>query len=432
MREGNRAVKNATWLVACHIAQAVINLIVNLLTARYFGPSDFGVISYAASIVAFVVPIMQLGFNSILVQELVSKPEKEGETLGTAILLNIASAFVTMGFVTLFVFVVNHGEKETLIVCALYSISLIFQATYMIRYWFQAKLLSKYTAVTSLIVYTLVAGYRFVLLIAKTSIYWFAISQALDFLLISAALLVIYNKLNGQKLSFSFKRGKEMLSVGRYYIVSAMMVTIFAQTDKIMLKIMVDDRATGLYSVAVTCAGMTSFVFAAIIDSLRPIIVKNKLCDKQAYEKNMSLLYAIITYFSLIQSVFISLFANIIIKLLYGIDYMESADILRLVVWYTTFSYLGAVRDVWILAEEKQRYLWVINFTGAMTNVVLNLWLIPIWGTMGAALASLITQMFTNVVLGFIIKPIRQNNALMLKGLDVRLLNQAVRIILKR
>lgn len=432
MREGNRAVKNATWLVACHIAQAVINLIVNLLTARYFGPSDFGVISYAASIVAFVVPIVQLGFNSILVQELVSKPDKEGETLGTAILLNIASAFVTMGFVALFVFVVNHGERETFIVCVLYSISLIFQATYMIRYWFQAKLLSKYTAVTSLVVYTVVAGYRLVLLITQKSIYWFAISQALDFLLISAALLVIYKKLNGQKLSFSFKRGKEMFSVGKYYIISAMMVTVFAQTDKIMLKIMVDDRATGLYSVAVTCAGMTSFVFAAIIDSLRPVIVKNKLSDQQAYEKNMSLLYSIITYFSLIQSVFISLFANIIIKLLYGLEYMESADILRLVVWYTTFSYLGAVRDVWILAEGKQKYLWIINFTGASANVILNLWLIPVWGTMGAALASLITQIFTNVILGFIMKPIRPNNTLMLKGLDVRLLIQATRVILKR
>lgn len=432
MREGNRAVKNATWLVACHIAQAVINLIVNLLTARYFGPSDFGVISYAASIVAFVVPIVQLGFNSILVQELVSKPEKEGETLGTAILLNIASAFVTMGFVALFVFVVNHGERETFIVCVLYSISLIFQATYMIRYWFQAKLLSKYTAVTSLVVYTVVAGYRLVLLITQKSIYWFAISQALDFLLISAALLVIYKKLKGQKLSFSFKRGKEMFSVGRYYIISAMMVTVFAQTDKIMLKIMVDDRATGLYSVAVTCAGMTSFVFAAIIDSLRPVIVKNKLSDKQAYEKNMSLLYSIITYFSLIQSVFISLFANIIIKLLYGVEYMESADILRLVVWYTTFSYLGAVRDVWILAEGKQKYLWIINFTGACANVILNLCMIPVWGTMGAALASFITQVFTNVVLGFIIKPIRPNNTLMIKGLDLRLLMQATRKLLKR
>lgn len=432
MHVGNKVVKNATWIVLCHVAQAVINLIVNMLTARYLGPSNYGLISYAASIVAFVVPIMQLGFNAILVQELISKPEKEGETLGTAILLNIASAFVSIGLILLFVFTVNNNETETIIVCGLYSICLLFQAVQIIQYWFQAKLLSKYTAVTSLIVYSIVAGYRVVLLITQKSIYWFAISQALDFLLISAALLVIYKKLHGQKLSFSIKRGKEMLSVGRYYIVSAMMVTIFAQTDKIMLKMMIDDAATGLYSVAITCAGMTSFVFAAIIDSFRPVIVKNKLTNQQTFENNMSCLYAIIIYFSLIQSLIVSLFADVIINLFYGSAYMEAADILRLVVWYTTFSYLGAVRNVWILAEGKEKYLWVINFTGAMTNVVLNLMFIPIWGTLGAAFASLITQIFTNVVLGFIIKPIRSNNTLMLKGLDVRYLIKATRSIIKR
>ncbi len=432
MHVGNKVVKNATWIVMCHVAQAVINLIVNMLTARYLGPSNYGLISYAASIVAFVVPIMQLGFNAILVQELISKPEKEGETLGTAILLNIASAFVSIGLILLFVFTVNHNETETIIVCGLYSICLVFQAVQIIQYWFQAKLLSKYTAVTSLIVYSIVAGYRVVLLITQKSIYWFAISQALDFLLISAVLLVIYKKLHGQKLSFSIKRGKEMLSVGRYYIVSAMMVTIFAQTDKIMLKMMIDDAATGLYSVAITCAGMTSFVFAAIIDSFRPVIVKNKLSNQQTFENNMSCLYAIIIYFSLIQSLIVSLFADVIIKLFYGIAYMEAADILRLVVWYTTFSYLGAVRNVWILAEGKEKYLWIINFTGAMANVALNLIFIPIWGTLGAAFASLITQIFTNVVLGFIIKPIRSNNTLMLKGLDARYLIKATRSILKR
>ena len=54
--------------------------------------------------------------------------------------------------------------------------------------------------------------------------------------------------------------------------------------------------------------------------------------------------------------------------------------------------------------------------SGALTNVVLNAVLIPLIGVMGAALASLITQMFTNVVIGFIMKPIRYNNRLMLKG----------------
>ena len=136
-----------------------------------------------------------------------------------------------------------------------------------------------------------------------------------------------------------------------------MMVTIFAQTDRIMLKMMINDVATGLYSVAITCAGMTSFIFAAIIDSFRPVIVTNKLSDQKAYEKNISLLYSVIIYISLFQSLIISLFSGVIINLFYGNAYIDASNILRLVVWYTTFSYLGAVRNVWILAESKEKYL---------------------------------------------------------------------------
>ena len=74
------------------------------------------------------------------------------------------------------------------------------------------------------------------------------------------------------------------------------------------------------------------------------------------------------------------------------------------------------MRNVWILAEGQQKYLWVINLSGAITNVMLNFIMIPFLGVVGAAIASLITQIFTNVVIGFIIKPIRRNNCLMIRG----------------
>ena len=109
-------------------------------------------------------------------------------------------------------------------------------------------------------------------------------------------------------------------------------------------------------------------------------------------------------------------------KILYGAEYVASVNPLRLIVWYTTFSYLGSVRNVWMLAEGKQKYLWVINLCGAMTNVLLNFVLIPISGVMGAALASLITQIFTNVVMGFVIKDVRRNNYLMWKGCNPKVL----------
>ena len=75
----NKIFRNASWIIICRMAQSVFSLIITMLTARYLGPSNYGVISYAASVVAFVVPIMQLGFNNVLVQETVMNPDDEGK-----------------------------------------------------------------------------------------------------------------------------------------------------------------------------------------------------------------------------------------------------------------------------------------------------------------------------------------------------------------
>ena len=113
-----------------------------------------------------------------------------------------------------------------------------------------------------------------------------------------------------------------------------------------------------------------------------------------------------------------TLFAKWIVLLLYGNDYAASINVLRLVVWFTTFSYLGSVRNVWILAKNQQKYLWFINLLGALSNVFMNYILITFMGIMGAALASIITQFFTNVVIGWIITPLRNNNRLMIQALN--------------
>lgn len=402
--------------------QSLLGLVISMLTARYLGPSNFGLISYASSIVAFAVPIMQLGVTNVLVKEIVDYPEREGKTLGTALLMNLISSIACIGGVISFALLVNAGERETLLVCALYSVILIFQALELVQYWFQAKLLSKYTSIISLVAYFVVSAYKIFLLVAHKSIYWFAISNALDYMLIAVALLIVYKKIGGQRLSFSSKVAKHLFSQGRYYIVSSLMVTVFAETDRIMLKLMLDDAATGYYSAAIKCAGITCFVFAAIIDSFRPSIFESRQQGIPQFEQNMSRLYCLIIYLSLAQSLVMTIFAKLVIYILYGAAYAPAATALQIVVWYTTFSYLGAVRNIWILAEQKQKYLWIINLSGALANVVLNRFLIPLWGINGAALASLVTQMFTNVIVGFIIKPIRRNNWIMLQGLNIRIL----------
>jgi len=165
----NRVMNNTIWIVGCKIAQSVLQLIISMLSARYLGPSNYGLINYASSIAAFCIPIMQLGMRATLVKELVDDPENEGKTVGTAIGMSVISSILCIVGITTFAMVANGDEKTTIIVCFLYSFSLLFQALEMIQYWFQAKLISKYTSLTMLFSYIIVSIYKIFLLVSKSS-----------------------------------------------------------------------------------------------------------------------------------------------------------------------------------------------------------------------------------------------------------------------
>lgn len=428
----NRITKNASWLIGCKIAQMLLGLVISMMSARYLGPSSYGMINYATSIITFVTPFVMLGMNSTVVQELLSDPENEGQVLGTMLLSCTVAAIGGMAASTSFAFIFNAGETETILVVLIYSVILVTQVWEMLQYWFQAKLLSKYYAVVSLISYALVSAYKIYLLATKRSVYWFALSYALDYLLIALMLLVCYWKIGGQRFSFSFKRLGKMFSKSRYYILSALMVTFCAQTDKIMINAMIDEAATGFYSAATVCAGLVSFVFGALTDSFRPVILQSKTDEQSTYENNIKKLYSLIIYLALAVCIGTTVLARPLMHLTYGADYAPAIPMLRIAVWYTCFSYLGIVRNIWILAEGKQRYLWIVNAMGAVTNIVLNAALIPVMGANGAALASVVTQFVMNVGSGFVLKPFRYNNRLMAQALDPRLLIAMVKQLVKK
>lgn len=414
----DKVIKNASWIIACKIVQSIIAFIINTISARYLGPSDYGLINYAISVVAFAVPVAQLGLRNVLVEEIVSHPEREGKALGTTIGLSIVSGLFCLAGCLTFVLLTDSNEQDTITVCSLYGISLIFQMTEMIQYWYQAKLLSKYTSVASLLAYTVVAGYKVFLLVTQKSVYWFAVSYAFDYALISIILFILYKKLGTQKLSFSFELGKQLFARSRYYIVSNMMITIFSQTDRVMIKMMLGNAETGFYSTACTCAGLSAFIFVAVIDSMRPMIFESKKISQAKFERSVSVLYSIVIYMALCQSVILTVFAKPIISLLYGSAYSAAIPLLQIVTWYSAFSYMGSVRNIWMLAEEKQKCLWIVNLSGAVLNVVGNALLIPTCGAAGAAIASVITQFFTNFVLCLLMKQIKPTAKLIFTALN--------------
>lgn len=415
-----KVLKNAGWIVGCKIIKAILTLIVTAITTRYLGVEKYGIISYAAGLVAFAVPIMQLGLTGTMVHEIVNRPNEEGKVVGTVTGMTMLSSILCIIGVISFSLIANAGEKETIIVCAVYSVMLFFNAFEMVRYWFHAKLMAKYSAMVMLISYAAVTLFQVLLVIFNADIYLFAISYSLDYFLIALMLIVIFKKKSKTKLSFSFSLAKEMFKVSKFYIISSLMFVVFAQTDRIMLKLMVGNAETGIYSAASNCATMVSFVFAAIIDSMRPEIFNARKENYALFENRMVELYSVLIYFSIVVCGLITLFAPLVVNILCGSQYTDAVIVLRIVVWMNVFSYVGTAKSIWLLAESKYKYLIVLNFCGAVLNVSLNFVLIPLMGATGAAITTIISQSATNVFIGFLIKPIRRNSILMIKGCNIK------------
>ena len=108
------------------------------------------------------------------------------------------------------------------------------------------------------------------------------------------------------------------------------------------------------------------------------------------------MLVSAIVWISIIYSAFVTVFAKPILNLLYGDAFLNATDCLRIAVWFTAFSYLGSAKDLWLVCEKKKRFVMVFCLIGVVSNLIMNVVFIPIWGINGAALATLLTQIIIN------------------------------------
>ena len=412
--------QNAIWLIGGKVAQMILSFVVTILTARYLGPSNYGLIDYASTYMSFFTAISNLGLNFIIVKEFIDNPKDQGKAIGTTIGLRFLSSTLSMLTIILIVSLVDRGETQTIVVAALCSLSLVFQIFDVFSYWFQAQYKSKIIAIVSFCGYLAVSLYKITLLLTGKSVEWFASATAVDYLVISVLYYICYKKHRGPKIQFSRDKASLLLRQSYHFILSGAMVVVYSQIDKIMLKHMLDTSEVGYYSAASQISMCWVFVLQAIVDAMYPTIMRLAKADKIAFNRKNKQLYAIVFYSASAMALLFTIFGDVVVKVLYGEAYWSAVGSLRIIVWYIAFSYLGVARNAWLVSEGKQKYLKYVYAGAVVINIFLNALFIPIMKAEGAALASLITKLFTSIGLSLMIKELRPNALLMLDAIRLK------------
>ena len=409
--------KNLSWVFFGNAIHAVFQFLLIVLAARILTVHDYGLINYATSLVSLFSAVCTLGFSGVITKKFAENEQKGGAYLWSTILTRIVISFPVLIILQVIGYYHSPADTEFHKIMACQSLSILFASGDLFIYWFRYKYKASIVAIVSLASFGIMAVWRIIALFLLKNTMVYVFGTVFETALLSIILCVIYLKMKQPRLYFSLDALKRMMAISYPFIFSAILSTVYGQTDKIMLESMVGTEAVAYYSVSLTLAGAISIIPTALIEGFRPEIFTQKEKNIEVYRKRLRQLYCSVFWICVAYCTLITLIARPLVMLLYGEKYMPAILSLSLIVWYTSFSYFGAINNIYMIAESKTKWVLITTLIGAALNVLLNALLIPLLDIRGAALASLVTQIFVNFILLAIIKPLRENFRIMLSGI---------------
>ena len=411
-----RFIRNIGWLMGGKIVNMILQFLVSLATARYLGPSNFGTINYVAAFVSFFSSIASLGLAVIVIREVAIEEHDSNETIWTSIGMRLGIALLSSISIVALMYIMNRNDPYIVQIAALESLAIIFSAFDTMNYYFQAKLLSKWSSISGVLAYIGMSLYRIYLLAKGADIIWFALATSMDMIFLAFFLMFFYIKIEGFRPNFNWARGKYLLKHSYHYLIAGLITIVYAQIDRIMIGNMLDKSAVGFYSAALAIAALWSMVPSTLIQSISPVLYNAASQDRNLYMRRLRQSYAIIFWLNVLYSVFICFSAHWVIIILYGKDYLGAKNALRIVVWYYGISTMSTLNQVYLANDGKNKYVNRFCIAGLITDVVLNLIFIPRWGINGAAGATLITHLVIQIVIPYVYKDTREITISIVKG----------------
>ncbi len=383
--------RNMGWSFASKFFSLIISFLIGTLVARYLGPQRYGVMSYAVSFVGIFSFLSSFGIDNILVRELLKNKNEKENILNTSFLLK-AIGGVLIILLSVSISTLLKNDLYTTILIFIYSTTLFFSSANVIDFYFQSTLKYKYSFLSQTISTIIVSIIKLFLIYKNLGTGWFILTFVLESAITSLILIKIFKK-NGHslKLNFDFNKAKEMIGNSWPFIFATAFYLIYTKIDQIMIGNMLDTTSLGIYSAGVKIAEIWYFVPGIICGVLFPAIVNARITDSTTYKKRIKKLFITIFILSFVIALFEFIFAKILVLILFGNAYYESIIILKIYAWAGIIISTIIVLQQYLTIENKTKIIMVSFFIGAVSNIILNLILIPSFSIAGAAWATIIS-----------------------------------------
>lgn len=414
-----RMLSNSGWLMGEQIVRLGTGFLVSLWLARQLGPADFGRLNYAAAFTSIFAIFTALGMSRILVRELVANqgnPAQSSRLVSTVIAARLVAA--ALAWLVCAGIGWQAGGTEAILI-AWIAASFFFSPSDALSQYFQAHEAIRYATMARLLSFGGVTLLRVALLASQADLLYFAIAMLLEQMAGALSLLIasrhFHIDLSPRRVDWTLAR--QLLHESWPEIIAGVSGLLFMRLDQVMLQHMAGPDAVGVYSIATRLSELWYFIPSAIVAATYPRILHLREHNYRSYLSSLQMLMAALAGLSYLAVSATQLLAPSLIHLLFGEAYRAAAPVLLIHIWCGLFMGMGLASGSWIMAEKRVTLNLYRNMAGAVINFLLNLTLIPNYGALGAASATLVAMACAYFAFDFLVPGMKEMRILKLKAL---------------
>jgi len=391
------------WMMLEKVISIFGLIFVTSFVAKYVGPTTFGQIAYATSLFQIVQVLAQLG-SDVLIFKRISKNEKSGINLinSTVFLRGLVYIFSSLPILGYF-----YAKYDLVSFAYVFSVflSCLFFSLDVFAIYNNAKLESKKNTIVNMLGLSISLAIRWIIPFFKLNPLLLCVPIVLTSLIPFIVRLYFYR--DNFKIKPKYRRHKKkyihyVLLCGVSLVISTLSVAIYPRLGMLILGSVESAKVVGIFSVATTLAGSWAFVCNSLITSSLPGIFREK--DEHDTIIRAAGLNLLIVAISLCVIFGMFIFGRFVLGLLYGNAFSASYSPLLILSFSTFISLLGTVSSRIIIKYSGYSFLSKKMICVTIISVTLNFIFIHIYGLIGAAIATLITEVISLTFLNYFFK----------------------------
>ncbi len=390
---GRKIVSNSMILMGAEFFRKVLRMVLVIFSARILGDALYGQYSFGIGFTMLFWILADLGIHQLLIREVARRPGEVKTYLANALTVKLLLSCVCIGAMAAGAFLTKKPPEVLRMVAILGGALILESMVELFKSIFQAFQQMRYDAAATVIETVSIVGLGLASLLLGGGI----VSLAFTYLAAYAVtlmyvLIVTAVRFTPLRLAFDPKLVRHMFKEGLPIGINHFFAMIYTHVDTTMLSLMINDEVVGWYNAAFRLRFALQFVGGGIVTAVYPALSSLYAESGERFVLLYEKTFKVLLLIGISMAALVSVLADKIVLFLYDTEYIQSTVILQIMVWSLVFVFLNLLMASTTRASDRQRFTAKVVAFCAFLNVGLNWMWIPKHTTVGASLATLVTE----------------------------------------